>query len=242
MEDLDSKKTVCDIALEVALEEAEEEKNYIRMCSNYNKKDYVSLNVGELKAGDLVFVELKNIFGTELQPEHVVDKKEDKNKEVCEYQEVFSLDKFQHDFYRLEFDKKEPFKKIMDSNYIILLKYLGEGKFLEYYTQNTIQYIDFTSRPTKYNDASEFMKEYKYAYNHPLYITKHDLLPYTSERMEKLFKQDICNKEIINCINNMYNWSRTQLEQDINTIMLQDERFAYEENEIYDYQNSKLKR
>lgn len=190
---------------------------------------YLHLVLSELKEGDMFFVKLNSIQGFNMMHELIV------NYELDKYDA--DLENFQHNFSLAEdfktIDENESMQETRDKS-ITLVKYLGDGKFLEYYTGSIISYIDLEN-DEPYANFVEFMKEYNEYVKNPLFIRYGLLLPIDNVNLRCQFaKQKKHENYIQNVIYAMCNECIDNLQKGLEKIGEQDRIFADIENEAED--------
>ena len=193
----------------------------------------------QLKTNEIYAVKIKDILNVEIA-NFVVD------DEVCfDTEETYKLDRFQQYFYLSNDIFYNRMKLCNREEYITILKYIGDGKFIEFYTGKEINADNFSKDNEKklnfekeygkdsIKDYIMFMQKYNKLIESPLYVNK--LMTVDVDVREQIGRQDFERNEIANLINMEYEEVRLNIKEGLEKIKNQDMNYAYSENAIYDF-------
>ena len=198
--------------------------------------------INEPKKDEIVAVRIKDMMNVE-----ITDVNSSAIYDETKFQHGFCLNQYVVGSVIANFICNEIERKELISC-VILLKYIGDGKFLESYTGKEINFgvdnpncIDMYSDFAKeydfakkykihYDDSINFMKSLNIFTNSPLYID--NWMPFTSD-IQCTIGEQRKNKELIkDIINNIYNSSVNTIKSDLKQIIQHDIDYAYGEDEI----------
>lgn len=199
---------------------------------------YLELDISQIHIGDMFFVELKNLCGVKVCSEYVEEDEEYKIKDgqwphsLCIKQGFLEKN-------NEAFDSKD---EEIRMNFITLVKYLGNGEFLENFTGILVGYQDF--QEIKVPSWENFMWAYNEYIKTPLLVKTNKLMPLNAENCLKFVKQLNIKynaktksksskiKNIENTIYLMNSISYNNVIEIIENIREHDEAFAYAEDMI----------
>lgn len=200
----------------------------------------LELDLNNICAGDIFFVELKNLCGINISSKYASMEEEYKIEDNNFPHSLVIKNEF------IELDNDNTFSarnEEIRTNCLTMVKYLGNGLFLEYFTGITIGYQDFQEE-IKVPAWENFMWAYNEYIKTPLLIKTGKLMPVTDEVRYKFIdslkidynpftKKQISNiEDIKSTIYLMNSISYTDMEEKRIAITYHDEAFAYSENMI----------
>lgn len=189
----------------------------MKKIEDYN---YLNVTTDQMNIGDMFFVEVRNIFGLSLTQDYSFINECEEG--YFDLPIVYDKNTFQHTFFKekdffvplhnLYMDIRYPSKQVaidIRNKSITLLRYLGNGEFLEYYTDCIIRYenipvyvnlddvlqkrVDVTA--IKFMDSYvTFMRKYNGYLKKPLYIERGTLLPFNNSELKTKFDCQEKNK------------------------------------------------
>ena len=187
------------------------------MANNINKK--------ELQVGDMFFIKIHNIYAMSIDLDT----------------ESYNLTEFELAFSKINIQ----FKDFEDShdyyNSITMVKYIGDNKFIEYYTNKIIRKQEMITYD--YNNQFEFLKAYNEYINISLLIADNNLISLLNTEdylnyLEQFAIQDV--EKIGNLIEGLEIQSKENLTYSLEQMKQQDEILAYAENCVYEFANREV--
>ena len=171
----------------------------------------------EVKVGELYFVPLKKVYSASLY--------------LRAGEEKYDLDSFQHKFIKISIDR------ISYNDSLLLLKYLGDGKFAEYYTRTIIKFYETSIDDEIFENYYDFMNEFNEKLRHPLFVEKCDLLLPTNENRVEFYEQEgIRREEVESELQSQKNEAISMLRSKLSLLASEDAKFAYCEEKFRNFE------
>lgn len=188
-----------------------------------------SSNIKEekLRVDDLFFIPLDAIYSYEIYPYHM-----SRNKEYVPGELAHKLFKYEaNDYYDDE----------LCINKYTLVKYLGEGRFAEYYTGLILQSMNNSRIPNEiiYDDYIDYMVMYDSLKHNPLFVDKIKLISSFDSNIRYYFAKQNAS-EMRGIIKNLNDLSINNSKKRLRVISNHDEIFAYAEDMILTFEKKEF--